>query len=750
MKLNPAVSLSKVNDSLVALYEQGHFKTLECDFQILHQVIEKARSGYDYDQLVDCFSSVFPEGQVRVFLDVLMAENILQDDAYPLEDQEPFDKEDLVRLLVVGAGKLPDYIFRNPQPGLRVNRIEDIAQLRISEIADETDCVLISGDHFTCADLIDINELLKEKEIPFIPLYSDGLQLYAGPFVFPWKGACLGAKFVQHLTRLNEGAAVKLSLADAGALNLAQPIEPELQNSRIDFIWSRVLDDIRKVNREFANFTFFQRELIVNLFGPYEEKEREYYPTTAYSFSHKNGQDYLRVDSSKDLIAPDLLSASFLDDQISSEVVYMTGGLRSASTEEARELIDQALKKLDLDIGLHRVQNRFADLIPVYRANVSVTHKNKTPYFYHNQRAFGKGITEEQAYFSCTFELFERLSHHYHGDEKLICASPKSVADSCISLRKITRQIPQIVNRYDDFDDEEPVDWVWGESLVDRRPVLVPASRVFLTGASFRGDYVPVGSSGSSAGANLIDAILQGLFEVIEHDAWAIGQSVPYSLPIIDYSTVKKQTTLDLIEKLKARGYQIISRDYTNDIGIPVIRTWIADPNDYLCYATNGCGASVDAELALERSITEAVQGQLPADSSHVVEYGRKNYTGYINSRDSLFNLAYFKRKDIDGEAPLRKMSDLERPLFSSVSGILNYVIEKTRKATGGDVVFVNMTNDNLGGVPAVKVLATGDIQVLSEPLLCPSTRLLDFARKQGYIDRPLRYDELYLGDYPH
>ena len=58
----------------------------------------------------------------------------------------------------------------------------------------------------------------------------------------------------------------------------------------------------------------------------------------------------------------------------------------------------------------------------------------------------------------------------------------------------------------------------------------------------FKGDYVPVGSSGLSAGAALEDAILQGLFEVIEHDAWCIGQSNKTKLPIIDYSTVKKES----------------------------------------------------------------------------------------------------------------------------------------------------------------------------------------------------------------
>lgn len=49
-----------------------------------------------------------------------------------------------------------------------------------------------------------------------------------------------------------------------------------------------------------------------------------------------------------------------------------------------------------------------------------------------------------------------------------------------------------------------------------------------------------------------------------------------------------------------------------------------------------------------------------------------------------------------------------------------------------------------------IKVVVTGDIQIVSEPLLCPSNRMLKFKKIMGYSDEGVKYTDLFLGDYPH
>ena len=75
----------------------------------------------------------------------------------------------------------------------------------------------------------------------------------------------------------------------------------------------------------------------------------------------------------------------------------------------------------------------------------------------------------------------------------------------------------------------------------------------------------------------------------------------------------------------------------------------------------------------------------------------------------------------------VRSMDDFEKIKYDTVQEALEYVVFKVNKATEGDVLFVDLTNENLGGIPAVKVIITGNIQIVSEPLLCPSKRILEF-----------------------
>lgn len=65
------------------------------------------------------------------------------------------------------------------------------------------------------------------------------------------------------------------------------------------------------------------------------------------------------------------------------------------------------------------------------------------------------------------------------------------------------------------------------------------------------------------------------------------------------------------------------------------------------------------------------------------------------------------------------------------------------------DVLFVDLTRQEFG-VPAVKVIVTGDIQRLSEPLVTVSKRLYEFPEKMAYTNKRFSYKELYLGPYQH
>ena len=401
--------------------------------------------------------------------------------------------------------------------------------------------------------------------------------------------------------------------------------------------------------------------------------------------------------------------------------------------------------KIDID-----EKNPFADIIPVYHSTLDMTHKNRTPYFFGEQHSHGKGINVKQAYFSASFEMFERLSARYFGEMEVIRGSKKELGDKCADIESMTKIVDNINTVYDQFDEDMQVDWVWGYSLVYQKPMLIPASLVFLSRNYFEGNFAPIGSSGMSAGATLKDAILQGLFELLEHDAWMICQANTVRTPIIEYSGLKNKKLKDVIEKIRNKGFKVISRDYTTNIGIPVIRTWISNPHDYANYAFSGFGASIDPEIALERSVTEAVQSRASVHEADVNEYCSPDMEYLIDARDGLYSLYYFEQKDIKPIGVVKDISKMPYQSFDSVDESISYVIGKIKETIPDtDVLFVDMTRKGIG-IPVVKVFITKGTQLMGEPLLVTSDRLFTFQKDMGYGDKVVGYDELYLSHYPH
>lgn len=739
--VNNTISLAKINDNETMIYQDNNFKSIECDFEILKDVLNLVNTYGNKEEIYNEYKESFSKEEIDQFLNVLISENIVLISEDINQDRKP-------SILLVSDEEMCNDILECFSNEVDIEKIvNDIVDVEKEINLFNFDCVFIAKSNMKYKGGILLNDLLVKSKVPFIILRYDGKNIISGPFVFPMEGACYECILEHHIDKLNENENVNLIIDNFADLYMAKPIDDNMYRKTFLFCLDKIKNDIVKLRKEKANFYFFQKEEILNV-DTNELKICEYYPTTSCSCCNGITHNLIQINNGNDLFVPKGIELFKENDK---KIKYIKGGLRSVSAEDTQKVINKALNKIKIDINLKKVENKFKNILPVYRANVDVTHKNKTPYFFQYQRSFGKGITEQQALFSCTFELMERLSSHYYGDIPLIRATPKEVQKYRINIESTTNQIPQVYDRYEDFNEEKFVDWVWGQSLISGKTKLIPASRVFLTGVKFKGDYVPVGSSGLSAGAALEDAILQGLFEVIEHDAWCIGQSNMTKLPIIDYSTVKKESTKRLIQDIKNNGFKIISRDYTTDIGIPTIRTWIVDENNYIEYATNGFGSSVDPEIALERSITEAVQGKLPPIQSGISEYGRKNLTGLINSRDSIFNLGYFKFKDMDNNTKVvRSMDDFEKVKYDTVQEALEYVVFKVNKATEGDVLFVDLTNENLGGIPAVKVIITGNIQIVSEPLLCPSKRMLEFNKLMGYSEEIVQYSDLFLGDYPH
>ena len=263
---------------------------------------------------------------------------------------------------------------------------------------------------------------------------------------------------------------------------------------------------------------------------------------------------------------------------------------------------------------------------------------------------------------------------------------------------------------------------------------------------------MPASSTGLAAGGTLKDAILQGIYEILEHDAWMIGQANMIKLPLVDIATSKNENLKEKIARIEKLGYKVVVRDYSNDIGIPVFRAWIVSENDYTAYAFNGFGASYDPEIALERAITEAVQSANKKPMVKTKKF-KKPSAGYImDDPNSIYNLGYFIKKDIEitSNEKIISLDKYKKYIFNCVDDILENTMRKLKEIDpNSDIIYYDMTRESTG-MPVVRVIITGPIQMLASPLTIVSPRTYSFQKNMGYSNDKPKYEDFYMGIYPH
>ncbi|MFG2603326.1 TOMM precursor leader peptide-binding protein [Streptomyces sp. NPDC048514] len=156
------------------------------------------------------------------------------------------------------------------------------------------------------------------------------------------------------------------------------------------------------------------------------------------------------------------------------------------------------------------------------------------------------------------------------------------------------------------FSADRPVDWVWGWSLRDSRPVLVPEIVAYYHApGGIRRRFVQESSNGCASGGSPVEAVHHGLMEAIERDAFLLAWFGRARLPEIDPASSRRPATRAMVDRLAMYGYRARFFDTRVTFPVPVV-TAVAERVDggpgSLCF---GAGASPDPEAALEAGLCE-------------------------------------------------------------------------------------------------------------------------------------------------
>ena len=108
---------------------------------------------------------------------------------------------------------------------------------------------------------------------------------------------------------------------------------------------------------------------------------------------------------------------------------------------------------------------------------------------------------------------------------------------------------------------------------------------VYLNSSPFKGKFYAPMSGGLSAGCTIEEAILQGMYEAIEHDSQISYQANSITPLSVDLQSITDEETKNIIRKIKKIGYKIEIKYLKNDLDIPVFKTWILNEKEYVNFA---------------------------------------------------------------------------------------------------------------------------------------------------------------------
>jgi ribosomal protein S12 methylthiotransferase accessory factor len=239
------------------------------------------------------------------------------------------------------------------------------------------------------------------------------------------------------------------------------------------------------------------------------------------------------------------------------------------------------------------------------------TQYNSQPCYDNNG---GSGLTREQARSAAIGEGLERYCCSVFAPTDLICDS----AADLVGDHEVCQPSDFAL-----FHDEQPgghplpsedanIAWTWGWSLTRNRPVLVPACLVYMPYFPCFADQdeqvvAPAVSSGLACATSIDRAVLGGIYELVERDAFMVMWSNRLTVPRVDFESHPALRRL-YRERLEREGLRYVLVRTTSDIPIPSFLCLLIDEHRTPPMICAGGATSLDPVRAASKAMTEAVQ----------------------------------------------------------------------------------------------------------------------------------------------
>ncbi|WP_158573769.1 YcaO-like family protein [Micromonospora craniellae] len=289
----------------------------------------------------------------------------------------------------------------------------------------------------------------------------------------------------------------------------------------------------------------------------------------------------------------------------------------------------------------------------------------------------GKGVTHDLAKVSAAMEMIE-FAHAERVGLPTVRGPAAECGDGSYELRELQLVAGSLVS------DTVVLDWVQGTTVLGGRKVPVPKRYVEMSN-EFRREWAPplfeTSTNGLASGNSLDEAVLHGLYELVERDCLSQIEAMPRSRHVrVDPSTISDDDCQWLMARFRAADNWFEIVDATNDLDLPcyVVNLW----SPSFPVLVSGSGAHLDPAVALNRALTEAAQSRLAIISG---------------TRESIPEQVYLLQ-NVRQDRPAPLGDDVAVVAFdradhsgATLTGDLAIVAERLRRHRGRDPFYVDL-----------------------------------------------------------
>ena len=313
----------------------------------------------------------------------------------------------------------------------------------------------------------------------------------------------------------------------------------------------------------------------------------------------------------------------------------------------------------------------------------------------------GKGITPDHAKASAMMEGFERYSAEKQ-DENLFIGSISDVSDAGNYIHPESLNLPKDFKK--EYIDTMLFEWNLGYDIISDEEYYVPSNAVYHPYVSENKSVETLfksNTNGLASGNSLSEAILHGLFEVIERDAWSIFELTRKNSSQIDLTSIESEIINDMLLKFSENEINIKLMNLTADINIPTIA---ASADDTLLkdagLLTLGIGTHLNPEIAVIRALTEVAQSratQIHGAREDTVRADFARTAGY--ERMKRINKHYFEDEDTK-----INFKEINNNSATSITQDIEIVVDELERNEIEHVIYCDLTRPEIN-VNVVRVI---------------------------------------------